>query len=351
MTRSAHIRFLTRRGLRLGTALAVLTALLTLPVSLTSAQSYQFCRPGTEPTFVLGFAALHAELGDVMGAPMECEHGNPLNGDTLQRTSKGLAFYRAATNVATFTNGSEHWAITQEGLTYWTGDSIDPPGLVVGSSVPELPPLAAPTPTITPTPLPPPPTPAPTVAPLVSTRKQDASAASPAGTPVAPLGPGFTRYGFNIVAHSSLFPAFEYLHSHGESRVLDALSQKNTDVVFASFSGAWGFYSPDLNAVVLNSSLIGSAPETLATLLVHEGTHAEDFHNGRLGTSEGCFQSEKDGAERAATFWRGIYGLSGKSIVSNVFEEELNRLVVIYEEDQDEYEAYLEEAYKHQCER
>ncbi len=62
-----------------------------------------------------------------MGTPVECEHTNPVNGDSLQQTTTGLAFYRKSTNTPTFTNGSEHWALTPTGTVYWTGGSIDPP--------------------------------------------------------------------------------------------------------------------------------------------------------------------------------------------------------------------------------
>ena len=62
-----------------------------------------------------------------MGDPLECEHGNPENGDTLQQTTNGLSFYRRSTNTPTFTNGWEHWALTVRGLLYWTGVEIDPP--------------------------------------------------------------------------------------------------------------------------------------------------------------------------------------------------------------------------------
>ncbi len=86
-----------------------------------------FCQPGQSPQFVFGFAALKAKLGAAMGDPIECEHANPENGDTLQQTTTGLAFYRKSTNTPTFTNGFQHWAITSQGLVYWTGDSIDPP--------------------------------------------------------------------------------------------------------------------------------------------------------------------------------------------------------------------------------
>jgi hypothetical protein len=87
-----------------------------------------YCSAGSSPEFVFGFAALKSQLGDGMGMPIECEHANPDNGDTLQQTSTGLSFYRKSTNTPTFTNGWDHWGLTTAGLVYWTGSSIDPPG-------------------------------------------------------------------------------------------------------------------------------------------------------------------------------------------------------------------------------
>jgi hypothetical protein len=85
------------------------------------------CRPGEQPEFVFGFAAMKERLGDRMGTPISCEYGDPAgSGDTLQDTSTGLAFYRKSTNTPTSTNGFEHWGLTSAGLVYWTGSSIDP---------------------------------------------------------------------------------------------------------------------------------------------------------------------------------------------------------------------------------
>ena len=101
------------------------------------------CGSSQEPQFVFGFAHLKSLLGDKMGEPIECEHANPENGDTLQQTTTGLAFYRKSTNIPTFTNGWDHWGWSVEGLLYWTGDAIDAPGY-------EPPPTPTPAPTMTP---------------------------------------------------------------------------------------------------------------------------------------------------------------------------------------------------------
>jgi hypothetical protein len=85
------------------------------------------CAADTEPRFQLGLAALEARIGDVMGEPIECEHGNSDNGDTLQQTTTGLAYYRRSTNTAAFTDGDRHWAIGVSEVLTWEGPAVDPP--------------------------------------------------------------------------------------------------------------------------------------------------------------------------------------------------------------------------------
>jgi hypothetical protein len=90
--------------------------------------SAPFCPAGTAPAFSFGFSALSDTLGTMMGDPTECDHGDPTTGDTYQQTAKGLAIYRRATNTPLFTNGTDHWALTDAGVVQWSGDGLDPPG-------------------------------------------------------------------------------------------------------------------------------------------------------------------------------------------------------------------------------
>jgi len=139
--------------LRLG--LAAMLLLATAPLAAAAvvaaasaagpASQSNFCAPGQSPRFVPGFAQLQEQVGAPVGEPTECEHANPDNGDTLQATSTGLAFYRKSTNTPTFTNGTEHWGLTDAGLVFWTGSSIDPPADAAPPSTPPVAPPAPPT--------------------------------------------------------------------------------------------------------------------------------------------------------------------------------------------------------------
>ena len=108
---------------RLLSVIALVALLVTVFTAPASAAPH--CGSGQEPQFLFGFAHFKSLLGDKIGQPVECEHANPDNGDTLQQTTTGLAFYRKSTNTPTFTDGWNHWAWTTDGLVYWTGSSID----------------------------------------------------------------------------------------------------------------------------------------------------------------------------------------------------------------------------------
>jgi hypothetical protein len=62
-----------------------------------------------------------------MGEPVECERAVDAQGDTQQKTTTGLAYYRHQLNLTCFTTGYEHWGLAQGGLVHWSGDAVDPP--------------------------------------------------------------------------------------------------------------------------------------------------------------------------------------------------------------------------------
>jgi hypothetical protein len=80
------------------------------------------------PIFLYGFAELRVRIGDAkMGQPLECERAIYPSGDTNQRTTTGLAYYRSGVNIPSFVSGLDHWALTSQGLVHWIGDVVDPP--------------------------------------------------------------------------------------------------------------------------------------------------------------------------------------------------------------------------------
>lgn len=115
----------------LALAVASVAAALCVQASVSWPAAAQpdvpYCAPGQPAAFVFGIAALHDRLGDTMGAPLECEHLDAESGDTAQRTSTGLAYFRPSINTAIFTDGSTHWALVDDRVLRWAGTAVVPP--------------------------------------------------------------------------------------------------------------------------------------------------------------------------------------------------------------------------------
>jgi hypothetical protein len=60
-------------------------------------------------SFVLGFAALHSAIPDIVGDCLTNESHGPINGDALQSTTNGLLVWRKSDSLTAFTNGSRTW--------------------------------------------------------------------------------------------------------------------------------------------------------------------------------------------------------------------------------------------------
>jgi hypothetical protein len=86
-----------------------------------------YCQAGQTPAFSNALGVLKAQLGDTMGAPLECEHASTTLGDTVQQTTTGLAAYTKVTNTVTFTDGWHHWALRNDDLLSWEGTESSPP--------------------------------------------------------------------------------------------------------------------------------------------------------------------------------------------------------------------------------
>ena len=76
---------------------------------------------------MFGMADLQARLGAPMGDPTECEHVDAASGDTIQKTTTGLAYFRPSLSLAIFTNGEAHWTLSNGQLLLWKNGSVTPP--------------------------------------------------------------------------------------------------------------------------------------------------------------------------------------------------------------------------------
>jgi hypothetical protein len=102
---------------------------LTVALAALSAGDVAFGAQSCSETFAPELSSLQQALGGVMGAPLDCARTDA-DGDTLQRTTTGLAMYRADDGISVFTRGEQHWALTERGLQTWTAGwhaSLYPP--------------------------------------------------------------------------------------------------------------------------------------------------------------------------------------------------------------------------------
>jgi hypothetical protein len=108
--------------------------------------------PATDPpadlaavsfAFADDFSALQAQLGDLMGIPLEAEHqdssSDATNCGQEQLTSAGLAYIACDTGLPTFVaspDGQYHWAWLGDRLAAWIGSAINPPDIALATNLP-----------------------------------------------------------------------------------------------------------------------------------------------------------------------------------------------------------------------
>jgi hypothetical protein len=108
--------------------------------------------PATDPpvdlaavrfTFADDFSALQAQLGDLMGIPLEAEHADSSSDATAcaqeQLTSAGLAYIACDSGLPTFVaspDGQYHWAWLGDRLAAWIGSAINPPDIALATNLP-----------------------------------------------------------------------------------------------------------------------------------------------------------------------------------------------------------------------
>ncbi|MDQ3645567.1 MAG: YeiH family protein, partial [Actinomycetota bacterium] len=85
------------------------------------------CGSESRTGFAGAFVDLAHQLEGRMGRPLGCAEVDAATGDTVQRTSNGVATLDRATGLATFSDGHHTWAIRGSRLLQWTGSLTEPP--------------------------------------------------------------------------------------------------------------------------------------------------------------------------------------------------------------------------------
>jgi hypothetical protein len=210
--------------------------------------------------YKLGFKALADMIPRVVGIPLEDEHHNPLNGDALQRTSKGLMVWRKADNQTLFTNGHMSWVNGPLGLqSRLNSERFDWEA---------EPPAATPTPAPIPTPVPSP-------------------------TPVPPP---------TINAPAELLPAWTLLVNLPKNGPFFRESTPKTNVTIRiGSSDNWGTFIHNSNTIVIKDAVLNESVRVVSAVLAHELVHAIQL---QATPQLGCYEREVAAYMREAGVWQ-----------------------------------------------
>jgi len=277
------------------------------PATAAAQPAAAFCQPNESPSFHFGFADLKFALGYIMGDPIECEHPNSDNGDTLQQTTTGLAVYVQATNTPEFTDGWNHWALSVGGVVAWSG--TDQPGATAA---------------------------APPVVPAAST-----------DMPCVDVGAGVCLRAADDLSQTITMlaasqTAVPLLRTAGKAGYLIHYGNLPQDVL--------GLFRPKTHDVVVNNGLRGYPVVDRGPVIAHELQHVSDWvsQGAALDTPDGCIATETQAFHTESAVWLELRG-GRLTAATNDLEQEFNTISQAIASDPNGFAARLTLLYHDEC--
>jgi len=139
-------------------------------------------------------------------------------------------------------------------------------------------------------------------------------------------------------------PQTSHLHA-----VLDA---NRVRLEFAPMaSGIYARYSVPRHVVEIDERWADADVATLAAVIAHEATHAQDAVSGYLarGGATACIDSEMRAFHTSARFWIKQFGVHGKPEVSDELEQQLNLIAEREQRDPAGLDELVRQTYTAQC--
>jgi|SRR5579859_4487053 len=117
--------------------------------------------------------------------------------------------------------------------------------------------------------------------------------------------------------------------------------------------GIYARYSVARHSIEIDNRWLDGDEITLAAVIAHESTHAQDAVSGYLasGGADACMDSEVRAFRRAALFWIDTYGPGGKLDAQNDLELQLNAVADRQQRDPLGLEDLVRQTYHQQCAR
>jgi hypothetical protein len=118
-------------------------------------------------------------------------------------------------------------------------------------------------------------------------------------------------------------------------------------------SGVYARYSVARHVIEIDERWIEADDITLAAVIAHEATHAQDAVSGYLasGGDGACIDSEVRAFRTSAEFWLGAYGRTGKMRPLNDLERQLNSVADHQLRDPAGLDDLIRQTYSQQCSR
>jgi hypothetical protein len=134
---------------------------------------------------------------------------------------------------------------------------------------------------------------------------------------------------------------------------LHAVLDSNRVVVrfVAMAPGVYARYSVARHVIEIDDRWSDTDDITLAAVIAHEATHAQDAVSGYLasGGASACIDSEVRAFRTSALFWLGQYGRVGKADPQNELERQLNSIADRQLRDPIGLDDLVRQTYTQQC--
>jgi hypothetical protein len=140
--------------------------------------------------------------------------------------------------------------------------------------------------------------------------------------------------------------------SQATGQLRTVLDSNRVDVRFAPMApGVYARYSVVRHVIEIDDRWVDADETTLAAVIAHEATHAQDAVSGYLssGGSSACIGSEVRAFRTSALFWLDQYGAAGKLNPTNDLEIQLNSIADRELRDPDGLESLVRQTYVQQC--
>ena len=130
------------------------------------------------------------------------------------------------------------------------------------------------------------------------------------------------------------------------------LDLNRVDVRFVPMApGVYARYSVARHIIEIDDRWMDADGVTLAAVIAHEATHAQDAVSGYLssGGTSACIDSEVRAFRTAALFWLDVYSQAGKADPLNELERQLNSIADRQVRDPHGLEDLVRQTYGQQC--